>query len=53
MCFVNVFHSIIPVMMLNMLRFKSSALFRTHTSLDKSLRDLQLAAHVSNLAENR
>ena len=37
MCFVNVFNSFIPVIMMNTLRFKSSVLFVTHTSLDKSL----------------
>ena len=37
-CFVNVFHSFIPVIMLNTLRFKSPVLFGTRTSLDKPLR---------------
>ena len=32
----------IPVIMFNMLRFKSSVFFVTHTLLDKSLRILQL-----------
>ena len=35
-----------------MLRFKSFVLFRTHILLDKSLRLLQLPAHLSNLTEN-
>ena len=35
-----------------MLRFKSSVLFGTHTLLHKSLRVLQLTAHLSNLTEN-
>ena len=51
-CFVNVFDSFIPVIMLNMLRFKSSVLFGTHTSLDKSLRVSQLPTHLSNLSAN-
>ena len=40
------------LIMLNMLRFKSSDLVGTHTLLDKSLRVLQLPAHLSNLTEN-
>ena len=52
MCFVNVLDSFIPVIMLIMLRFKSSVLFRTHTLLDKSLRVLELQAHLSNLTVN-
>ena len=35
--------------MLNMLRFKSSVLFETHTLLDKSLIVLELPTHLSNL----
>ena len=35
--------------MLNMLRFKSSVLFGTHTVLDKSFRVLQPPTHLSNL----
>ena len=38
--------------MLNILRFKSSVLFGTHTLLDKSLRVLQLLTHLSNLTAN-
>ena len=38
--------------MLNMLRFKSSVLFGTHTLLDKSLRVLQLPTHLFNLTSN-
>ena len=34
---------------MNTLRFKSSALFVTHTLLDKSLRVLQLPTHLPNL----
>ena len=52
MCFVNVFNSVIPVIMLNSLRFKSSVLLGTHTLLDKSLRVLQLPKHLSNLNAN-
>ena len=51
-CFVNIFHSFILVIMLNTLRFKSSVLFGTRTLLDKSLRVLQLLANQSNLTEN-
>ena len=47
--FVNIFDWFIPAMMLNMLRFKSSVLFGTHTLLDKSFRVLQLPTHRSNL----
>ena len=39
--------------MLNTLRFKSSALFGTHTLLKKSLRVLELPVHLSNLTANR
>ena len=38
--------------MFNMLTFKSSALFGTHTLLDKSFRVLQLPTHLSNLTAN-
>ena len=38
--------------MLNTLRFKSPALFGTHTLLDKSLIVLQLPTHLSNLTVN-
>ena len=38
--------------MLNMLRFKYSVLFETHTLSDKSLRALQLLTHLSNLTAN-
>ena len=38
--------------MLNMLRFKPSVLFGTHTLLDKSLRVLQLPTHLCNLTAN-
>ena len=38
--------------MLKTLRFKSSVLFETHTLLGKSLRVLQLLAHLSNLTSN-
>ena len=39
----------ICIIMLNTLRFKSSLLFGTHTSSDRSLRVLQLPTHLSNL----
>ena len=38
--------------MLNMLRFRSSVLFGTHTLIDKSLRVLQLPTCLSNLTAN-
>ena len=38
--------------MLNMLRFKSSVLFKTNTLLDKSLRVLRLPTHQFNLTAN-
>ena len=41
-----------PVIMLSMLRFKSSILFGTHTSLNKLLRVLQLPTHIRNLNAN-
>ena len=51
-CFVNVFDSFIPVIMLNTLRFKSSVLFGIHTLLDKSFRVVQPPTHLSNLTAN-
>ena len=51
-CFVNAFDSYISVNMLNTPKFKSSALFGTHSLLDKSLRVLQLPTHLSNLTRN-
>ena len=50
--FGNDFDSFISATMLNMLRFKSSVLFGRHTLLDKSLRVLQLPAHLSDLITN-
>ena len=38
--------------MLEILRFKSSVLFETHTLLDKSFRLLQLSTHLSNFTAN-
>ena len=52
-CFVNVFGSFIPVILLNMLKFKSSVLFGTYTLLDKSLKVLQLRRYLSNSTVNR
>ena len=46
------FDSFILVIMLNMLRFKSSVLFGTNNVLDKSLRVLQLPTHLLNLTTN-
>ena len=54
-CTVNVSNSFIPVIMLNMLRFKSfnlTVLFETHTLLDKSLRVLKRPTRLSNLTAN-
>ena len=51
-CFVNVFSSFIPVILLNTLRCKSSALFGRHALLDKSLRVLQVPTHLSKLTVN-
>ena len=48
----NIFDSFISVIMLNMLGFKSSVLFATHTLLDKLLIVLQLPTHLSNLTAN-
>ena len=42
----------IPIIMWNMLRFKSSILFAIHTLLDKSFKVLQLLTHLSNLTAN-
>ena len=53
MCFVEVFDSFIPVIMLNTPRFKFPVSFETHTLLDKSLRALQLPTHLYNLTANR
>ena len=49
MCFVNIFDLFIHVIMLKTLRFKSSISFGTHTLLDKPLRVLQIATHLSKL----
>ena len=46
-CYVS--DSFIPAIMLKALRFRSSVLFGTHALLDKSLRALQLSAHLSKL----
>ena len=51
-CFVNLFDSCIPVIMVKTLRFKISVLFGTYNLLDKSLIVLQLSSHLSNLIEN-
>ena len=47
-CLINVFDSVIPVTILNTLRFKSSDLFQTHTLLDKLSRVLLLPTDLSN-----
>ena len=51
-CFVNVFDLFIPAIMLKMLTFKFSVLFRIDTFLDKSFGVLQLPTHLPNLIEN-
>ena len=52
MCFVNVFDSFIPVIILKTITFKFYVLFGTYTLLDRSLRVSQLPAHLSKLTEN-
>ena len=51
-CFVNLFDSFIPVIMLNTLRFKSSVSFEIYTLLDKLIIVLQIPTHLSNLTDN-
>ena len=51
-CLINTFELFIPVIMLNMFRFKSSVLFGTHALLGKSLIVLQIPRHLSNLILN-
>ena len=46
-CFVSMSDLFITVIMLKMLRFRSSVLFGTHTLLDKSLWMLQFPTHLS------
>ena len=53
MIHASLIFSIIHVIMLNTLRFKSSALFGTNILLDKSLKVLQLPKHLSNLISNK
>ena len=48
-CFVNVFGSFIPAIMLNTFIFESSVLFGTHTLLDKSFRVLQVLTYLNQL----
>ena len=43
------FHLLIPVIILQTLRFKSSVLFETRALLEKLLTVLQLPTHLSNL----
>ena len=52
MCFVDIFESFIPVIMLSTHRFKFSVLFEKYTLFDKSLRVLKLPTYQSNLTEN-
>ena len=51
-CFVNIFDSFIPVVILKTLKFKSFVSFRTHALLGRSFRVLQLLMHQSNLTGN-
>ena len=51
-CFVDVFDSLISIIMPKRLTFKSSFLFGIHALLDKSFRVLQLPIHLFNLTEN-
>ena len=51
-CFVNIFGSLIPVIILKTLKFKSSVLFGPHHLLDRSLRALQLSMYLSELNAN-
>ena len=46
-CFIIVLASFLFVIMLNTLTFMSSALFKTHIFVDKSLAELQLPQHLS------
>ena len=50
--FVKIFDSFFPVIILKTCIFKSSALFGTHALLDKSLRVLHIATHLSILTAN-
>ena len=52
MCFVNVFHSFIPVIIIKTCRFKSYILFRTNTLLKRLLKILKLSTHLSKLITN-
>ena len=52
MGFVNVFDSFSPVILLNVIRFKSSVLCETHTLLDKLFTVLQLPIYMFNLMAN-
>ena len=51
-CFVNIFDSLIPLIVLKVLKVKSYASFETHTLLDRSLRVLQLPVHPIKLTAN-
>ena len=48
-CFANVFDSFVTIIILKMLRFKSSVLYRTYTLLNRSLRVLKLPTHLFKL----
>ena len=50
--FVSIFDSFIAVIIIKILKFKSSVLFGTHALLDRSLRVLQLLKHLSKLSAN-
>ena len=51
--FAETFYSFFPVIILKMCICKSFVLFEIHTLLDKSLKVLQLPAHLSNLTVNK
>ena len=50
--FMNIFDWLIPAIIMKICIFKSSALFGTHTLLNKPLIVFQLPAHLSNLTAN-
>ena len=52
MSFIKIFDSFFSVIISKTYVFKSSVLLGLHTSLDKSLRVLQLPTHLSSLNAN-
>ena len=51
-CFVNIFDSFVPVIMLNTLRINSYVLFGSHTLLGMPLRKFKLPTHLPNLTKH-